>query len=173
MEGLAETAGDSLRSLSVKSIKAWQWERALIYTILAFVIVMTILVLITNTTGYLSSISYPLSHYYGLLIGAVFLASLALVLSITGCPHLVQVWLSDGGISGHFTKTFFPGLELPPIMASALGCGNCSTYCEMGIDVKSYAQRGADIKRASCVGCGICSAVCPREYSVWRTNNPY
>src|SRR5690606_8514885 len=43
-----------------------------------------------------------------------------------------------------------------------ISCGNCSAYCEMGIDVKAYAQRGQDIVRASCVGCGICSAVCPR-----------
>ena len=32
----------------------------------------------------------------------------------------------------------------------------------MGIDVRAYAQKGANIVRASCVGCGICSAVCPR-----------
>ena len=32
----------------------------------------------------------------------------------------------------------------------------------MGIDVRSYAQRGQDIVRASCVGCGICAEVCPR-----------
>ena len=32
----------------------------------------------------------------------------------------------------------------------------------MGIDVRSYAQRGEDIVRASCVGCGVCSSVCPR-----------
>ena len=43
-----------------------------------------------------------------------------------------------------------------------ISCGNCSTYCEMGIDVRAYAQKGANIVRASCVGCGICSAVCPR-----------
>jgi len=43
-----------------------------------------------------------------------------------------------------------------------ISCGNCSTYCEMGIDVRWYAQRGQDIVRASCVGCGMCSAVCPR-----------
>jgi polyferredoxin len=43
-----------------------------------------------------------------------------------------------------------------------MSCGNCSTYCEMGIDVRSYAMRGANIVRASCVGCGVCSAVCPR-----------
>jgi len=32
----------------------------------------------------------------------------------------------------------------------------------MGIDVRSYAQRGENIVRSSCVGCGICAAVCPR-----------
>jgi len=43
-----------------------------------------------------------------------------------------------------------------------ISCGNCSTYCEMGIDVRAYAQKGQDVVRASCVGCGICAAVCPR-----------
>ena len=43
-----------------------------------------------------------------------------------------------------------------------MSCGNCSTYCEMGIDVRAYAQKGESIVRASCVGCGICSSVCPR-----------
>jgi len=38
----------------------------------------------------------------------------------------------------------------------------CSAYCEMGIDVRAYAQKQEPIKRASCVGCGICSEVCPR-----------
>jgi ferredoxin len=32
----------------------------------------------------------------------------------------------------------------------------------MGIDVRSYAQKGENIVRSSCVGCGICAAVCPR-----------
>jgi Pyruvate/2-oxoacid:ferredoxin oxidoreductase delta subunit len=43
-----------------------------------------------------------------------------------------------------------------------ISCGNCSVYCEMGIDVRAYAQKGEHIVRSSCVGCGICSAVCPR-----------
>jgi ferredoxin len=32
----------------------------------------------------------------------------------------------------------------------------------MGIDVRSYAQKGENIVRSSCVGCGICAEVCPR-----------
>jgi len=32
----------------------------------------------------------------------------------------------------------------------------------MGIDVRSYAQKGENIVRSSCVGCGVCASVCPR-----------
>ena len=43
-----------------------------------------------------------------------------------------------------------------------MSCGNCSTFCEMGIDVRAYAQQGKNIVRSSCVGCGVCAAACPR-----------
>jgi ferredoxin len=43
-----------------------------------------------------------------------------------------------------------------------ISCGNCSTHCEMGIDVRAYAQQGQNIVRSSCVGCGVCASVCPR-----------
>ena len=43
-----------------------------------------------------------------------------------------------------------------------ISCGNCSTYCEMGIDVRSYAQNNESFTRASCVGCGMCAHMCPR-----------
>ncbi len=43
-----------------------------------------------------------------------------------------------------------------------ISCGNCSAYCEMGIDVRAYAMANLDVRRASCVGCGMCAHVCPR-----------
>jgi polyferredoxin len=43
-----------------------------------------------------------------------------------------------------------------------ISCGLCSTYCEMGIDVRAYAQSNTDFTRAACVGCGLCAEVCPR-----------
>jgi MinD superfamily P-loop ATPase len=53
-----------------------------------------------------------------------------------------------------------------------ISCGNCSTYCEMGIDVRSYAQKGENIVRSSCVGCGVCSAVCPRGVLKLENDSP-
>ena len=44
----------------------------------------------------------------------------------------------------------------------SIACGNCSTYCEMGIDVRAYAMANEHVKRAACVGCGMCAHVCPR-----------
>ena len=43
-----------------------------------------------------------------------------------------------------------------------ISCGNCTTYCEMGIDVRSYAQSNESFTRSACVGCGMCAHVCPR-----------
>jgi len=59
-------------------------------------------------------------------------------------------------------QKFFSRFRITTNGNQCISCGNCSTYCEMGIDVRSYAQKGQNIVRASCVGCGICAAVCPR-----------
>jgi len=39
---------------------------------------------------------------------------------------------------------------------------NCSTYCEMGIDVRQYAMANQSFKRTACVECGMCAHMCPR-----------
>ena len=59
-------------------------------------------------------------------------------------------------------QKFFSRFRITTNGSQCISCGNCSTYCEMGIDVRAYAQKGQDIVRASCVGCGVCAAVCPR-----------
>ena len=61
-----------------------------------------------------------------------------------------------------FQQRLFSKFRITANGGQCISCGNCSTYCEMGIDVRAYAQKGENIARSSCVGCGICSAVCPR-----------
>ncbi len=163
--GLAETAGDSFRHLSDKSLGAWKIERYLVYSILIFAVLMTVGVLNSYFTGHdriLFIKTSELRSWYGFLIGAAFSG----VIGVGFYPLMgSRVWCRFGcpmaAILG-IQQKFFSRFRITTNGGQCISCGNCSTYCEMGIDVRAYAQRGQDIVRASCVGCGICSAVCPR-----------
>ncbi|MTI40281.1 4Fe-4S binding protein [Fulvivirga lutimaris] len=163
--GLAETLGDPYRQLSDKSLKAWKVERWMIHAVLAFAIVMTGGVLYTYWTGsseLFGVSSYDVRSVYGAWIGAGFAGVVG-----TGFYPLMgnRVWCRYGcplaaylGIVQRFKSRF----RITTNGGQCISCGNCSTYCEMGIDVRWYAQRGQNIVRSSCVGCGVCSSVCPR-----------
>ena len=99
---------------------------------------------------------------YGFLIGSVFSGVIGTgfypvfgnrVWCRFGCPLAAYM-----GIIQRFKSRF----RITTNGGQCISCGNCSTYCEQGIDVRHYAQRGQNIVRSSCVGCGICAAVCPR-----------
>jgi polyferredoxin len=106
--------------------------------------------------------SKTLKSTYGFLIGSAFSG----VIGVGFYPILGnRVWCRFGcpmaGYMGLFQR-FVSKFRITTNGDQCISCGNCTTYCEQGIDVRAYAQKGEDIKRASCVGCGICSAVCPR-----------
>ncbi len=128
--------------------------------------VLTILTVIAHFTGNNSAIlsidSYSLRSTYGFLIGSVFSG----VIGVGFYPLMgSRVWCRFGcpmaAILG-IQQKFFSRFRITTNGSQCISCGNCSTYCEMGIDVRAYAQKGQNIVRASCVGCGVCAAVCPR-----------
>ncbi|WP_027419447.1 4Fe-4S binding protein [Crocinitomix catalasitica] len=171
--GLAETLGDPYRHLSNKKMWTWKMERWMIHGVLVFAIIMTIF------TGYLTynvfnnpemdgkemlfGISaYDVRSWYGFLIGSIFAGVIGTgfypILGSRswcrfGCPLAAYM-----GIVQRFKSRF----RITTNGGQCISCGNCSTYCEQGIDVRAYAQKGQNIVRSSCVGCGVCSAVCPR-----------
>lgn len=163
--GLAETLGDPWRQLSDKSLRAWKFERWIIHGVLVFAIVMTGMTLYSYFGGGQEVLGFntgTVQKWYGFLIGAGFAGVVG-----TGFYPLMgnRVWCRFGcplaaylGLVQRFQSRF----RITTNGGQCISCGNCSTYCEMGIDVRHYAQRGQDIVRASCVGCGVCAAVCPR-----------
>lgn len=161
---LAETTGDSFRTLSDKSLRAWRIERVTIYSVLLAITVITVLLWVNSWQkgALLGAYSQDVSKAYSFVIGSMFAGVVG-----TGFYPILgnRVWCRFGcpqaAILGIFQK-YFSRFRITTNGGQCISCGNCSTYCEMGIDVKAYAQRGEDIVRASCVGCGICSAVCPR-----------
>lgn len=164
--GLAETAGDPFRHLSSKKLKTWKLERWLIHGVLVYIILVTVIVLYGYLTGTGDVFGLSIYHYfskpYGFLIGAAFSG----VIGVGFYPVLgSRVWCRFGcpmaaymGLFQRFKSRF----RISTNGGQCISCGNCSTYCEQGIDVRWYAQRGQNIVRSSCVGCGICSEVCPR-----------
>ena len=164
--GLAETAGDPWRQLSSKKLSAWKLERWTIHGVLVLVTLMSAVVLWGYFTGSESIFGLDIDTYfqtpYGFVIGAVFSG----VVGVGFYPLLGnRVWCRFGcplaayiGLVQRFKSRF----RITTNGGQCISCGNCSTYCEQGIDVRAYAQKGQNIVRASCVGCGVCAAVCPR-----------
>ncbi len=164
--GLAETAGDPFRHLSDKSLKAWKVERWLIHGVLVFAVIMTAAVLYNFVSGTSSILGFDTYTYlrkpYGFMIGSIFSGVVG-----TGFYPLMgnRVWCRFGcPLAAYlgFVQRFKSRFRITTNGGQCISCGNCSTYCEMGIDVRWYAQRGQNIIRSSCVGCGVCSSVCPR-----------
>jgi polyferredoxin len=129
-----------------------------------FVVILSFLLLhwFSNTQQLFFVDAETLRTAYGFAIGAVFSG----VVGVGFYPLLgSRVWCRFGcpmaAILG-FQQKLFSKFKITTNGGQCISCGNCSTYCEMGIDVRAYAQKGQNIVRSSCVGCGICSAVCPR-----------
>lgn len=129
-----------------------------------FVTILLLLVLhFTGTTQEVFFIeSGKLRSAYGLYIGSIFSGVIGTgFYPILGNRSWCRFGCPMAAILG-FQQRLFSKFRITTNGGQCISCGNCSTYCEMGIDVRAYAQKGENIVRSSCVGCGICSAVCPR-----------
>lgn len=162
--GLAETAGDPFRHLADSSRRAWRIERWTIHSVLVIVTVGTVLLWLNDATGngVLHSAAHGFKQAYGFVVASI-LAGLVGVAAypIWGSRIWCRFFCPMAAILG-IIQRYWSRFRITTNGAQCISCGNCTTYCEMGIDVRDYAQRGANIVRASCVGCGVCSAVCPR-----------
>jgi len=163
--GLANTAGEPFRHLSSKSARAWSVEKVSIHTVLFLALVATAVVWINWAVGRshpdFARFAFQVQDWYGFAIGAMFAGVLGVglyplmgtrVWCRFGCPMAALLGLAQK--LGRFRITVKQDM--------CIACGNCSTYCEMGIDVRQYAMANQSFTRASCVGCGMCAHVCPR-----------
>lgn len=149
----------------IAGVSFWKRKQPIIAVGIFFLLLIGAYFIYVHLAGVQEPISLSsksIKKVYGFLVGSAF----AGVIGVGFYPILGnRVWCRFGcpmagymGIIQRFKSKF----RITTNGAQCISCGNCSTYCEQGIDVRAYAQKGENIVRASCVGCGICSSVCPR-----------
>jgi ferredoxin-type protein NapH len=160
---LANTFGDPWRHLTPTSTASWRFEKVAIHASLVIAVVTTLMVVLGQTVGgtAVAGIADEMKQGYGFVFGSI----LAGVVGTGLYPILgPRVWCRNfcpmAALLGLTQKAGRFRIRVKPDMC--ISCGNCTTYCEMGIDVRAYAQNNESFTRASCVGCGMCAHVCPR-----------
>lgn len=163
--GLANTFGDPFRHLTPSSTRSWRLERVAVYSVMLLAVSTTAVVaadfVIGPGDGGFHAFAYEVRRLYGLVIGAI----LAGVVGVGFYPLLgPRVWCRNfcpmAALLGLLQKLGRFRIRVKSDMC--ISCGNCTAYCEMGIDVRAYAQRNESFTRAACVGCGMCAHMCPR-----------
>ncbi|MFQ6104911.1 MAG: NAD(P)-binding domain-containing protein [Candidatus Glassbacteria bacterium] len=152
--GLAETLGDSFRTLSPRGLRARAWESLLTYTVTVTVALVIIFGLMDRDSnwwnlqrilidfvlaGFVGIASYP---FWGNRIWCRFFCPLAKLLYIFAKDNS-DIKISSG--------------------QHCIRCTLCSKYCQMGIQVMEFAKQGEEFsnKNSCCIQCGICVTVCP------------
>lgn len=164
---LANTFGDPWRHLTASSTASWKFEKVAIHTVMFIAIAATLIIALgvpvngAAVVPQLGSLASAVSSWYFFVVSSI----LAGVIGTGLYPILgPRVWCRNfcpmAAMIGVFHKLGRFRITVKPNMC--ISCGNCTTYCEMGIDVRSYAQSNQTFTRASCVGCGMCAHMCPR-----------
>ncbi len=186
--GLANTAGEPFRHLSNKGESAWRFEKVAIHTTLVVAIITTLAVVLSAFVAReaqpagvwwgghgdvgqyrfdpvrshaLVDLAGRLRYYYGVVVVAVLSGAIGVGLyPLGGTRQWCRNFCPMAALLGLIQKFGRYRIRVKDDMC--ISCGLCTKACEMGIDVRAYAQANQTFTRASCVGCGMCAEVCPR-----------
>jgi polyferredoxin len=163
--GLANTFGEPWRHLSDKSSTSWKFEKVAIHSVLAISVALTAMLFATwglqGKQPALQKAAYEFQSWYGLVVSSILSGVVGVGLyPLAGTRVWCRFFCPMAALLGIVQKAGQFHIAVKQNMC--ISCGMCSKYCEMGIDVRAYAQANRGFTRASCVGCGMCAEVCPR-----------
>jgi thioredoxin reductase/polyferredoxin len=187
--GLAETLGDPWRHLAPKGRVAgrWEWMNAavLVWAVVAAGLVIAKVGLGQWITGepFMEPVAHDVLDDAGGLVQAG--SGVLTTKLFHGYKVIADVWLVGiipialypilgGKIWCRYwcplakwmqmTSRWFGSLQISS-NDKCITCGECSRYCEVGIDVMSFAKSQAPFhnENTSCIQCGICITVCPMD----------
>jgi thioredoxin reductase/ferredoxin len=152
--GLAETLGDSFRTLSPRGRRMRAWENLLTYTVTVLVAMVIAFGLADKDSGWWAFQGNVIDF---LLAGVVGLAAYPFWGNRIWCRFLCPL--------AKLLYVFAKDNSRVKITSGqhCIRCTLCSKYCQMGIPVMEFAKNGEEFsnKNSSCIQCGICITVCP------------
>ena len=175
--GLAETLGDFWRHLAPRGRSAKDAE---VFGRLIFLLAIPVTLLILNDawTFFASDALYSTTafaqHWYGLMVD-FWLAS---VIGVALYPYLGnRVWCRFFCPLRAYMEAIARRLSRIVIRSDdrCISCGECTYYCQMGIQVERFAQQQLDLSNSNsaCIQCGVCVEVCPMDVlSVGKVGEP-
>jgi ferredoxin-type protein NapH len=165
--GLANTFGDPWRHLSIRSTASWKFEKIAIYAVMFLALFTTGIVTADFFYGTLHSegsffvFAGHVRGFYKFVIASILSGVVGVgIYPLLGPRVWCRFFCPMAAMLGLFQKLGRFHIKVKEDMC--ISCGNCSSYCEMGIDVRSYAQINQSFTRSACVGCGMCAHMCPR-----------
>ena len=174
--GLAETLGDFWRHLAPRGrdAKRSEWFGRAVF----FAAIPVTLLLLNDAWGFVArdalySTKAFAQEWYGLIVDF----GLASILGVALYPYLgnrlwcrffcpLRAWM--GILARWFSKISIRSTD------RCIGCGECTRYCQMGIDVQRFAQKQErmDNRNSACIQCGVCIEVCPMDVLAIDRNRP-
>ena len=165
--GLAETLGDQWRHLAPRGSTSYKAEW--FGKIILFLAIPVTLMILNDAWGFIQSDALTntqtfATHWYSLMVD-FWLAS---VLGVAFYPYLGnRVWCRFFCPLRAYMELLSKWFSRIAIDANdkCIGCGECTRYCQMGIQVQQFAQKQEQFhnRNSACIQCGICIEVCPME----------
>jgi NosR/NirI family transcriptional regulator, nitrous oxide reductase regulator len=166
--GLAETLGDRWRHLAPKGEGALRWER-MHYWVLGVAVVVTLLMVGRDALYFFRQPAQLGVEWYRLIADVWLVGVVPVALyPFFGGKMWCRYWCPLASMMQVFSR-FFTRSKLSHFAIysneKCIACGECTRYCQVGIDVMRFAMKQEELNNAnsSCIGCGICVTVCPMD----------
>jgi len=176
--GLAETLGDRWRHLSLKGkvSRRWEWMNMAVM-IWAFVAAGFVIARV-GFGMYAGSERFDAGGWSARMISSYGWISdfwLAAVVPISLYPIAGgKVWCRYWCPLAKWMQLWSKWFGRLRIVSDdkCITCGECSRYCQVGIDVMGFAKNQLEFsnKNSSCIQCGICITVCPMDVLSFDSN---
>ncbi|RMG17907.1 MAG: 4Fe-4S binding protein [Planctomycetota bacterium] len=157
--GLAETLGDRWRHLSPKGKRSRAWEfQGVLVLLAAFVVTLV------SVGAYRTRADNAWALAYGYVVDFWLVAVIPIALyPFFGGKVWCRYWCPLAAYNGLLARWY--GRLRIAANERCISCTLCSRYCQVGVDVMSFAKNGQafDNANSSCIQCGICIDVCPMD----------